>query len=67
MPRPQQDADGEALLRRCLAQKQREWWQRWRWPAILLIAAVWLPVLLLAIATSWNVLDALVFGHVGGG
>lgn len=67
MARPQQDTDDEALLRRCLAQKQHEWWQRWRWPAVLLIAAVWLPVLLLAIATCWNVLNALAFEHAGGG
>ena len=55
------------LLRRSLLVKQQEWWRRWRWPVLLLIAAVWFPVLLLAIATAWNALDALVFGHGGGG
>lgn|GEM_PF-2516133 len=58
---------GLAPLRRQLAARQHDWWRRYRWPALLLIAAVWLPVLLLAVATGWNVLSAFGIGCPGGG
>lgn len=64
----QRQADrGLTPLQRHLAARQRDWWQRYRWPALALIAAVWLPVLPLAVATSWNVLAAFgIWSPVGG-
>ena len=64
---PRNVDSGLTPLRRLLGARQRDWWQRYRWPALLLIAAVWLPVLLLAIATGWNVLSAFGIWSPSGG
>jgi hypothetical protein len=49
----------EMPLRHWLRERRRDWWRRYRWPAVLLVILVWLHIALLAISHGWNALVAL--------